>query len=138
MPHEAIKTQAAIDYLTAHPELHDIGAKRLFNVVTDLKVSRRTWQRARIALNLPELPRGGQYRAGKWDTLKKPFMLYPDTHAIEINTVNKCIKFYSVSGVRTVTKRSQLAIKASMRLFESGGWKFKEHFGNGVIVLRKK
>ena len=125
-----LKTEQAIAYLSAHPELRIMGAKRLQTYVTELVCGVKTWGRAKSALGWPTLPPGGQWR---YNAVKKPTIaplapltgstvIYPDTYRIEIDKPLKTIRYICAAGVKTVEKRNRKMVDMVIGLIERGGW----------------
>jgi hypothetical protein len=127
-PHD--KTQGAIEYLRAHPELHVMGGKRLAFHVTEYPAGYKVWSKARQALGLKRLPSGGMWR---YNAIKKPTIaplapivgstvIYPDTYRIEIDKPLKTIRYICAAGVKTVEKRNRKMVDMVIGLIERGGW----------------
>ena len=126
-----LKTEQAIAYLSAHPELRVMGAKRLQTYVTELVCGVKTWGRAKSALGWPTLPAGGQWR---YNAIKKPTIaplapltgttpVYADVQFVEIDKPLKVVHFVSSEGTRTVEKKTRKALVATVALLEYMGWR---------------
>lgn len=135
----SVKQQLAIAYLTAHPELHTTGAKRLAVIVDSPKLSRMTWHRAKAVLGCPSLPAGGQGSYGNTyyerKTAKTPNI--DETVAIEVDKPLMTIRFHRRSGLQVQrSKPNRDYLNASLALFEARGWVTVSERG-GVVTLKR-
>jgi hypothetical protein len=135
MRKQSPKQEAAIAYLLAHPELHRTGAKRLEAEVTNPKLSRMCWHRAKVIVGCPPLPAGGQGSYG----YKQPAALPAQdevTH-IEVDKPLLVIRFHRRSGLQVQrSKPNRKYLNASMQLFEVRGYVVISERA-GVVVLKK-
>jgi hypothetical protein len=135
----SVKQQIAIAYLTAHPELHATGAKRLAAEIDNPKLSRMTWHRAKAVLGCPSLPAGGQGSYGNTyyerKTAQTPNL--DETVSIEVDKPLLTIRFHRRNGLQVQrSKPNRKYLNASLALFEHQGWVTVEERG-GVVTLRK-
>lgn len=137
-----VKQQIAIAYLTAHPELHTVGAKRLATEIDNPKLSRMSWHRAKAVLGCPALPAGGQGSYGNTyyerKTAQTPNLPTSDeTIAIEVDKPLLTIRFRRRSGLQVQrSKKNRKYLNASLALFEARGWVTVSERG-GVVMLKR-
>lgn len=136
------KTDAAIEYLKANPHLHMVGGKRLITIAPEIGVGVKIWQKARDALNLPPIPRGGVIRKDWHDRLLKTVKTaktpnIDETVAIEVDKPLMTIRFHRRSGLQVQrSKPNRDYLNASLALFEARGWVTVSERG-GVVTLKR-
>ena len=120
----------ATEWLRAHPEYHNVGAKTLSRTIEHPKFTRFIWRQAKKALALPPAP---YPTAHSYPETRKPRVLASHDTRIEINVL---------TGIATVTVDGQ-ASTAKVRHMDHIVGFYKHHgykyawLNNTTVLLTK-